>query len=509
MSRIKKKVLRRPLPAVALGSAVAETDNDLSEYYVSNPYLDRAKDIADRTVFFLGDKGTGKSALLEMVDRTIHGPKIIRLGADDIGLGLLSNPSLLGSLGSVDLGMIYRAVWDYIILISIVKKEYGTSKPSWFVRLVPKDEREVFDLLAQVGELDKGTLQLGKAFVEVLGRVQVKLTASSPDGGTYGAEVSLKKKGNSTEIGSMMTEIRIMKHITRLRKELPKKCKHSQFFILIDDLDEGWNNTPAQRECLRALVSSLIRLQHFENVKFLIALRTIIFDQLKVDNPDKVREHIAHLSWTKGNLTDIIMRRLHAALGRSQRDIMENVLPEKVKGMAPMNFMYANLPRHPRSHIQFMQHALDRAVEDGQRRIRATDFHCALTVMSKYFAEDIAFEYRTRYPGLQQLLPAMSGCRTEMSLKEMRLLMDKMILSAIEKNDVWELQWIRDIAERGHSEEEMNDTLCRDLIGTGVIGLKPSRTELATFHPKHIPPVFPKKVWFKVSPYLVQYLATN
>ena len=156
-----------------------------------------------------------------------------------------------------------------------------------------------------------------------------------------------------------------------------------------------------------------------------------------------------------------------------------------------------------------MQHAVNSATEDGEDRIRVTDFNRALVVMSKYCAEDMAFEYRTKCPGLDRVILAMSGCKTEMSLKEMRAAMDRVILFAIGEEGDWELQWIRDIAEGGDSEDEMNDALCKALIKTGIIGLKRSREDRATFFPKRIPAVFARKAWFKVSPYLVEYLANE
>ena len=336
-------------------------------------------------------------------------------------------------------------------------------------------------------------------------RIKLKLSTTAIDGTSYGAEVSVRDN-MTADIGGLMNEIRVLRCVKKLHQELPQKCKHSRFYILIDDLDDGWNNTPAQRECLRALIASLVKLQHFSNVKFVVSLRKTIFEQLQVDDPDKVRECKTELSWTKANLVSIVLARLQSQLRTTRKSIMETVLPESVDNMAPLNYMYSCLPRHPRSHIQFMQLAADSAVDADQSRIRAEDFHHAAREMSRCYAEDIAFEYKTLYPGLAKLIQSMSGCKSEMNLNEMRETMDNAILLAMEEEDDWELQWVRQITEKEISEQEMNDTLCKVMIRIGVIGVKRSRNERAVFKPTQVPAQFTKKSYFKISPYLFQYL---
>jgi len=318
--RSAEKKHEKGLPFGDLGNATAESDENLPDYYVGNRYFDLAKDISARQVFLIGDKGIGKSAVLEMVRREASGHKIISLGAEDIGLGLLSNATLLESMGATDLGIIYRAVWDYIILINIVKSQFGTSKPAWWQVMTPKEEKEVFDLLQQTGELEEGSMNLSRAFLDILQRLRLKLSVEGPGGNSCSLETSLGDRMEK-DIGKMMNEIRVLRHIKRLRQELPLKCQHSCFYVLIDDLDEGWNNTPAQRECLRALVGSLVRLQHFPNVRFIVALRRVIFEQLHVADPDKVRDVVTEMRWTKADLREIVLRRMASALSCTQEHV--------------------------------------------------------------------------------------------------------------------------------------------------------------------------------------------
>ena len=505
MGRVTKRKRKTPLPYTDLGSATAEHDSSLQEYYVDNPFLTAAEKLDDRTVFFLGGKGTGKSAILEMVQKRIVGPKLIYLGSEDIGLGMLSNAELFGQLGTIDLGIIYRAIWDYLILVSILREEFGTTKPPWWKFKVPQEERKVFDILEKAGELRGEGSTLGSVFANILKKLNLSMTAIASDGSSYSATLGLGD-GIERDIGSLMTELGFMKYINKLRKELPDKCKHSRFYVLIDDLDEGWRNTPPQRECLNGLIRSLVKLQHLDNVKFVVALRKTIFDQLDVDDPDKIRDYLTELTWIRGMLKEIVMKRLMKGLGRKEEDIVTNVLPERVSGQAPFGYMFSRLPQHPRAHIQFIQHALKLASDDGQSFLRADDFVKAYHYMSTCYADDIAFEYKTIYGGLRKVIDQMVGCPKIMSQNQVRELVFTIFEWSIDQEKDPALMWIRELG--ADPSEENCDIFCKHLIDTGLLGFKRSRKENATFFPPNLPKRFSSKVYFQISPYLEGYLLT-
>src|SRR5260370_649016 len=78
------------------GKIVAEQDPELQDYYVDpDRYVARAVDFNDSAVFFIGPKGAGKSAILQMV-RLIRKPdeaRIINLSPDDLAFSALANVS--------------------------------------------------------------------------------------------------------------------------------------------------------------------------------------------------------------------------------------------------------------------------------------------------------------------------------------------------------------------------------------------------------------------------------
>ena len=75
------------------GKLVAESDGLLSQYYIGHErYLKRALDVLDPAVFYVGPKGAGKSAVLQMVrlDRSADLDRLIDIQPDDLALSTIN-----------------------------------------------------------------------------------------------------------------------------------------------------------------------------------------------------------------------------------------------------------------------------------------------------------------------------------------------------------------------------------------------------------------------------------
>ena len=90
MSRKKAKLIKRRellRGIVDLGRLVAEEDQNLKSYYVGREfYLNRALDMTDPVIFFMGPKGIGKSAVLQMIrlEKSHDINRIINISPDDL-----------------------------------------------------------------------------------------------------------------------------------------------------------------------------------------------------------------------------------------------------------------------------------------------------------------------------------------------------------------------------------------------------------------------------------------
>ena len=80
-----------------LGRLVAEEDNRLQDYYVqAERYVHKALSVSDPVVFYMGPKGVGKSAILQMVRlaKKHDARRVIEISPDDLAFSSLANIDL-------------------------------------------------------------------------------------------------------------------------------------------------------------------------------------------------------------------------------------------------------------------------------------------------------------------------------------------------------------------------------------------------------------------------------
>ena len=116
-----------------LGMLVAEQDKNLGHYYVGREqYLERALDINDPIIFFMGPKGVGKSAILQMVrlERQRDAKRIVDIAPDDLAFSAFANMKMESPLLTDALRgqWLFKSLWDYVLLMEIWEKENPIDK---------------------------------------------------------------------------------------------------------------------------------------------------------------------------------------------------------------------------------------------------------------------------------------------------------------------------------------------------------------------------------------------
>ena len=138
-----------------LGRLTAEDDAHLARYYVrKDRYVDRALNIEDQASFFVGPKGSGKSAILQMVRLALQNEpqRLIGLSPTQLAFSALANVEIASPMlrDPQKKQWLYKSLWDYILATEIGGREFVEenviiSKLKNFVR--GKDERLVRRLL--------------------------------------------------------------------------------------------------------------------------------------------------------------------------------------------------------------------------------------------------------------------------------------------------------------------------------------------------------------------------
>jgi len=111
------------------GRTVAEGDSHLAQYYVGHErYVRRALDPTDPAVFYIGPKGAGKSAVLQMVrlERHTDLERVIDIRPDDLALSTVTDVETTSPIiaDAARNQYIFKSLWDYVLAVEIFRREY-------------------------------------------------------------------------------------------------------------------------------------------------------------------------------------------------------------------------------------------------------------------------------------------------------------------------------------------------------------------------------------------------
>lgn len=188
--------------------------------------------------------------------------------------------------------------------------------------------------------------------------------------------------------------------------------------ILLDELDQGWDNTPHANRFVASLLQAAIKIQSLGLKAHVIAfLRSEIFDLIKdrLDQLDKLRSSIEILKWSDGELADLVVRRIaHSLTFLEPRTgyeiaVAAALFDDTCRGMNGFSYVLSRTSLRPREVLQFVKHAHRVAVDAGQASITEDALLKAEEDFSSWKLEHVCSEYTHIYPGLKDLIWAFRG----------------------------------------------------------------------------------------------------
>ena len=325
MAKIKKNYLKPKVPGTGhdLGRLVAENDDSLDEYYVGTErYVSRAMNVEDPAVFFIGPKGVGKSAILQMVQllQTRNGSRVIEIRPDDLAFSslALATPSspVIGEAGKHQ--WLFKTLWDYALSLEVLKREYPDSSEmgdwllSFFRGRYEKEARK----LVSISQRHK--VSLTDRILQLVDEIQF----SGEQGGTTATGgVKLRPANTGSEDST-----RLLSLVNSVARHLRENLKH-RYYILIDDLDLYWDNSEVQNAFIAALFSSLSHISRPPFLKAAVALRENIYNCLPIVDRDKSPDSICKVSWTKNSVKEMVENRVSHKFNATQGEVWSEVFP--------------------------------------------------------------------------------------------------------------------------------------------------------------------------------------
>lgn len=370
---------------LSFGVDVAERDADLLQYFVSTKAFSRT-DSGSASVI-IGPKGSGKTAILRALQSKRGANNSIVITPEVFATSMLRQ-IVEANNGLRDEEQAFVSTWIFTILIEVFKRV--AADPRGVPAPALKQLRTFLRDNSQYGEVDLFT-----RFIGYLKRIEgVKV-------GSY--ELSIKTR--------MLQELYSLAPLYEIVPKL--RGAGGEILILLDELDQGWDNTPHANRFIGSLLKAAIKIQGFGLKAHVVTfLRSEIFDLIKgqLDQLDKLRSSIETLKWSDGELADLIVRRIAHSLTFSENrtgfevDVAESLFDGQYSGMSGFEYLLSRTSLRPREVLQFLTHAHRIAVDSGDAKITPDIMYKAEEDFSAWKLDHICSEYTHILPGLNELL---------------------------------------------------------------------------------------------------------
>lgn len=366
---------------VDFGKDDAKGDANLSKYFVDTPEFKRVK--AGEALFVIGRKGTGKTAVCEMIQQQITPGKFTKLLSfknAPIAQFYASNDKEFRAPNQ------YVSMWRMLIAVEAAKLVLKDQS------IRPEDRTLLEDFLKEnFGNLDV-------AIFDVVRRVTSKgVELTLPESwGKFGVKASSDKSDAHTlHFG------RAADALLQVLKGIKTK---NQFFLLFDELDEDYAINDTYFQLLISLFKAAyqVRLETKEDIRIIpvVVLREDIFSQLEDHDFNKFEDYIARLHWSTDiqhhsplSLRRLINERIRASFKLSDATNLWSTIADDAGWGGPTADMWSYLSARtmdrPRDIIRFLKFAQENA---GGERITAESIDKAEREYSQWLQSEIGNE---------------------------------------------------------------------------------------------------------------------
>jgi hypothetical protein len=391
---------------IDLGKLLAEQDYNLTNYYEGEiHYLSKASDFNNPTSFFIGPKGVGKSAILQMIRlrNLSDSQRVIDISKDDIGITSLLNSNLFDDdlEQLISNQFIFKILWDYVITLEFAKREY---KPkTGFAGML----MDIFVSDQHIHKTIKRLFALSDpdATESFTGRMLELLKTLKVSGEYAGAKLSfeIETNGKKKENGKNDSPAEVLNTIHNAAKAI-RGILHNSYYILIDDLDHDWQYKNIQNAFVSSLFTCLKSYHHSDRIKFVIALRDDIFDVLHIKDRDKIYDWVCLMTWDHDTLKKIIESRIVNSFHVSRNDIWNGMFQDD-----SFDKVLHYTRRRPRELIRMFYLILDVAINSDHKHVTEADMQDGIKQASEEKLSEFEKEYLYLYPNLKYILIRLSS----------------------------------------------------------------------------------------------------
>lgn len=202
--------------------------------------------------------------------------------------------------------------------------------------------------------------------------------------------------------------------------------------ITIDRIDDSWDGSDKAVLFLMALMHACVELNSAtEYVRPLLFLRENIFERVRqVDNEfARVETCVVSLDWTEALLVELIERRLqHGLITKPPIGHAWDCFFETVEGVSSRSIVFGYCQQRPRDIVTYCELAIESAQSKRQEIVRVEDLQIARRRFSDSRFKDLCDEYAENYPQIQLVLGRFHGLGREFTIPAIDSLIRKLLV---------------------------------------------------------------------------------
>lgn len=393
----------------------------LNSYYIDHPDFDDFFDETECLSIASARKGMGKSALLSRLEHKLkndpiyNSPIVIRVkGGELLGLGEFKG----------DDHSYLENYWKQIICKRIIV-EIGSCIG---IALNSNDISMVE--LAEIDGLK------GKNFIGgLISRIKAKV---------FGLEIDFENSSPD--------------NLGRLLEDYQRRNESSKVWILIDDIDSKYKNTPESQARVGAFFSAIRSLAFDQkNLNIRTTVRSDVWSCLRhLEDLDKLQQYIIKIFWSKKYMKDMLAQKILVYVIKNYPTSLE--AKYKLKGDynkilnlvldSPITWngdssaqlfeaVSAFSNRRPRWMGQLCRMAGKKAKESvSTRKITLDHFNYILSDYGANRRDDLIKEHNHQFDELSNLIDSLRAANKEFTYTELHLLLDENFIRGRVKSDI-------------------------------------------------------------------------
>ncbi len=256
------------------------------------------------------------------------------------------------------------------------------------------------------------------------------------------------------------------------------------FTLLIDRIDDSWDGSDTAVIMLMALMHACINLQtSVRCVRPLLFIRENVFDRVKQIDKESTRLEtcVVSMDWTHELLLEMIERRLNLPF-TTKLPIggpTWNHFFEKTASQSSESLIFEYCQKRPRDILSYCSYAIEHAQSRNHTVITIQDIVDARRRFSETRVKDLGDEYSENYPQIAIVLSRFYGLGNEFTITGIEDFIKKLLID--EEIQAYCSNWIYDFTQP--------EQFIGLLYNIGFIGIKtPSSTQFRSLGPSSASP---------------------